>query len=177
MPETIRIFAYGSLLNQASLRKTVPEARNRYPAKVYGFKRIFNLASHYRFCPDKQMPVCVLNLEAADDQTALNGICFEMSESSFVALIDREQNYDMHEVTVHGYDGTGPTHTANLFWAKGHGLFSYLRDSAAQRHYLELCLSGCREFGPDFVDDFKRSTRFWGVEGEESTRRIWDGSY
>ena len=177
MQGSIKIFAYGSLLSETSLRKTVPEARNRYPAKIYGFRRVFNLASHYRYCPDRQSPVCVLNLQRAGPGTMLNGVCFEMSEASFAALIDREQLYEMHEVVVHRYDDAGSPQVANLFWARNHEYFSYLSDSRAQRHYLELCLSGCKEFGPGFIEDFKDSTDFWGVESDAVLERIWNGSY
>ncbi|MGH8500610.1 MAG: gamma-glutamylcyclotransferase family protein, partial [Methylococcales bacterium] len=115
-----RIFAYGSLLNEASLRKTVPNATKLYPAKIVGFRRIFNLASHYRFCFEQQSPVCVLNLEEANSDSVLNGICFEMDASSFDALIGRERIYQMHEVTVYQYNDEGPHRSANVFWAKDH---------------------------------------------------------
>jgi cation transport regulator ChaC len=177
MPETKKIFAYGSLLNEASLRKTVPNAASIYPAKVYGFRRVFNLASHYRFCTRKQSPVCVLNLERADSDSVLNGLCFEMDGSTFAALKSREQIYQMHEVAVHRYNGDGPPQSANLFWARDHELFRYLSDSEAQRHYLDLCITGCQVFGSHFLNDFKMSTGFWGIDSEEEIGRIWQGKY
>lgn len=175
--EPIRIFAYGSLLNERSLRKTVPHAINIYPAKVWGFKRVFNLASHERFCPAKQNPVCVLNLEQADSETALNGLCFEMDGSSFDALIRREQIYQMHEVTVSHYDDGRPNQFARLFWAKDHDLYRYLAGSDAQKHYLNLCIRGCEKFGTQFLNDFKTSTVFWGVNSEAKIQRIWRGDF
>lgn len=172
-----RIFAYGSLLNEASLRKTVPAARNLYPAKIYGFRRIFNLASHSRFCPEKQSPVCVLNLEQTDSNSGLNGLCFELDERSLPALMSREQIYQMQEVAVHRYNDDGPLQTASLFHARDHEWFRYLRGSPAQTHYLNLCLSGCAVFGSRFLHDFKQSTGFWGVDSEEEVGRIWRGVY
>ena len=177
MREPKRIFAYGSLLNEASLRQTVPEARGLYPAKVYGFGRIFNLASHYRFCPYKKSPVCVLNLEPRSEDSMLNGICFEMDERSFGALIAREQIYQMHEVTAHRYNGDGPAQTAWLFWAKDRKPFRYLEGSEAQRHYLNLCIGGCAVFGAQFINDFKKSTVFWNIDSESEIDRIWLGNY
>jgi cation transport regulator ChaC len=176
MTGSTKIFAYGSLMNDSSLRRTVPHATNLYPAKVYGFRRIFNLASHYRYCPERRSPVCVLNLEPAEADSVLNGVCFEMDQSAFAALTSREQIYQMHEVTVHRYNGDGPHELASVFWAKDHKLFRYLTDSDAQKHYLNLCISGGEAFGPRFLEDFKRSTCFWGIDSKD-TDRIWRGTY
>jgi hypothetical protein len=37
--ESIRIFAYGSLLKETSLRKTVPDAKDIYPAQIFWFQK------------------------------------------------------------------------------------------------------------------------------------------
>ncbi|MGR9107866.1 MAG: gamma-glutamylcyclotransferase family protein [Gammaproteobacteria bacterium] len=177
MPEPTRIFAYGSLMNDASRRKTVPEATNSFPAKIYGFRRIFNLASHYRFCREKQSPVCVLNLEPGDRDSIVNGICFEMDGSSFAALIAREQIYQMQEITVHHYHDEGPQQSAFLFQAKDYKPFRYLQGSDAQRHYLNLCITGCQGKGARFLSEFKTTTAFWGIDSEEEIHRIWCGDY
>ncbi len=177
MAESTKIFAYGSLMDNASLRGIVPRATNLYPAKIYGFRRIFNLASHYRYCPEKQSPVCVLNLERSEPDCVLNGICFEIDQSAFPALMNREQIYQMHEVTVHRYNDDGPHLLASLFWAKDHECFRYLTGSNAQKHYLNICMSGCEAFGPRFLEDFKQTTVFWGIDSKEETDRIWRGNW
>ncbi|MCI0734522.1 MAG: hypothetical protein L0Y38_12015, partial [Methylococcaceae bacterium] len=145
--------------------------------KIYGFKRTFNLASHYRFCTEKQSPVCVLNLEPTDAHCVLNGLCFELDGSSLAALMSREQSYQMHEVTVHRYHDDGPRQSASLFRAKDHALFRYLEGSHAQRHYMDLCLTGCEGFGSRFLHDFKQSTGFWGVDSKAEIDKIWQGNY
>ena len=177
MAESIRIFAYGSLLNESSLRKTVPEARNVFPARVFGFKRVFNLASHYRYCSDRKAPICVLNLTAVSTDTAMNGICFEMDHRSFDALIGREQIYEMHDVEIVEYHNPASVHAAKLFWAKHHQPYRYLQDSEAQWHYLNLCLTGCMAYGQQFVDEFKVTTEYWGIESGNDEDRIWRGVY
>jgi len=177
MAGIIRIFAYGSLLNDSSLRKTVPEAGNVFPARVFGFKRVFNLASHYRYCSDRRVPVCVLNLTAVSTDAAINGVCFEMNHRSFDALISREQIYEMHDVEVVEYHNSASVHAAKLFWAKHRQSYKYLRDSAAQRHYMNLCLTGCEAYGQQFVDEFKVSTEFWGINSGHDEDRIWRGVY
>lgn len=177
MAENIRIFAYGSLLNESSLRKTVPEARNVFPARVFGFKRVFNLASHIRYCSDRRAPVCVLNLTAISSNIAMNGTCFEMDNRSFEALIRREQIYQMYDVQVVEYHDPACVYAAKLFWAKHHQSYRYLRDSENQRHYLNLCLAGCGAYGQQFVDDFKGTTEFWGIRSSHDENRIWQGVY
>ncbi len=175
--EPKRIFAYGSLLNEALFRKTVPNATKPYPAIIVGFRRIFNFASHYRFCSENQSPVCVLNLQEAVSDSVLNGICFEMDGSSFDALMCRERIYQMHAVTVYRYNDEGPHRSANVFWAKNHELFRFLTNSSAQMHYLNLCIYGCKSFGSRFLDDFKNSTVFWGIDSDQEIDRIWQGKY
>ena len=78
-----KIFAYGSLINESDLRRTVPEARNILPAKLYGYKRVFDLVSTYRFDPHTGIPICVLNLHRSSSSDFVNGISFEMDDSSF----------------------------------------------------------------------------------------------
>lgn len=173
----IRIFAYGSLLNENSLRKTVPNATNIFPAKVFGFKRVFNLASHYRYCPAIDKPVCVLNLKQSDPDFQLNGICFEMDESSFDALMSREQIYEMHEVGIRHFDNDEPLPSAKLFWAKNHEMYRYLSNSHAQSHYLDLCIRGCERFGPQFLNEFRMSTEFWSIDSDEDIKQIWQGNF
>ena len=176
MSETYKIFAYGSLLHQGSLTRTVPEARNVIPAKVNGLKRVFNLASHYRFDETTQNAVCVLNVEAADPQYVMNGSCFEMDKKSLQQLLQRESGYEFCRVQARHYDRQQDTFTAYYFHAKNFQPYRYLSNSTAQRHYLDLCLQGSAVFGPAFVEDFKRSTSFWEIECEQQ-EAIWNGEY
>jgi cation transport regulator ChaC len=175
--DTTRIFAYGSLLKETSLRKTVPDAQDIYPARVFGFRRVFSLASHYRFCEITGKPVCVLNVERREPESAMNGICFEMDRGSIEALVSREQIYSMHPVTVHDYHGVRPAQTAFLFWASDYEPYCYLAESQAQRHYLDVCLRGCEVFGAKFLEDFRSSTVFPAIDSAEEVVKIWLGEF
>ena len=177
MTENKKIFAYGSLMNESSLRKTVPTACNVFPARVYGFKRVFDLASHYRYCSEQKAPVCVLNLVERTKDISINGICFDMDDRSFNALLSREQIYQLHRVKVFDYRDDNVEFSANLFWAKDYQPYQYLRGSEAQRHYLDLCLSGCSVYGEDFVQEFKATTSFWGLGSNIDSSDIWGGDY
>lgn len=177
MSNTYKIFAYGSLISQSSLKKTVPEARNIFPAATHGLKRVFNLASTYRFDEQQQAPVCVLSAEADAADSVMNGICFEMDEISLDNLLRRESGYDFVRIQAHHYHDRKDIFEAYYFRAKAAEPYRYLANSDAQRHYLRLCLSGSAEFGTSFVEDFKRSTSFWGIDCEQTLSAIWQGDY
>jgi hypothetical protein len=176
MSRTYKIFAYGSLINQNSLTRTVPDARNIMPVKTRGLKRIFNLASTYRYDEQHQAPVCVLNAETADPAHVMNGICFEMDGQSLDRLLARESGYDFCPITACGYYDETEIINAYYFKARDFEPYRYLSSSNEQAHYLNLCLSGCSVFGQPFIDDFISSTSFWDVDQDGQTA-IWQGHF
>ncbi len=177
MKTVYKIFAYGSLINQISLKKTVLEARNIIPAKTYGLQRVFNLASTYRFDSEQNSPICVLNIAETDAESTLNGTCFEMDEVSLDNILQREKGYDFCKIKAHHYHDEKQTFDAYYFRAHQFSPYRYLANSSVQQHYLNLCLHGCMEYGDKFIEDFKNSTTFWGIESEHELTDIWSGSY
>ena len=177
MNKSYKIFGYGSLINQASLKKTVPEARNVVPAKTYGLQRTFNLASHYRFDSDHKSPICVLNIAEASPETALNGVCFDMDEVSLDNLLEREKGYDFCQIKVHHYNDDKQFFDAYYFRAHLFNQYKYLSNSHVQQHYLDICLQGSQAYGDDFISDFKNSTSFWGIDSKTKLDAIWSGNY
>lgn len=176
MSKIYKIFAYGSLINHASLTRTVPEARNIIPAKTFGLKRVFNLASSYRYDPIHQAPVCVLNAEPSDPHVQMNGTCFEMDETSLQDLLDREHGYHFKPIEACHYHDEKTRFSAYYFSAKDFQPYRYLTSSTEQRHYLNLCLRGSAVYGWQFVEDFKRTTTFWDVD-EPDRQAIWRGDF
>ncbi|WP_442497804.1 gamma-glutamylcyclotransferase family protein [Methylobacter sp. sgz302048] len=176
MSKIYKIFAYGSLINQQSLTRTVPEARNITPVKTRGLQRVFNLASTYRYDEQHQAAVCVLNAEDAEPEQVMNGTCFEMDEQSLDRLLEREKGYDFCRITACHYHDEADIFDAYYFKARDFEPYRYLSASKAQAHYLNLCLSGCAVFGQPFVDDFIGSTSFWDVD-EEGQKSIWQGHF
>jgi cation transport regulator ChaC len=172
-----KIFAYGSLINTASLKKTVPGARNMIPAKIFGLQRVFNLASQHRHDERHKQPVCVLNVEPIDSHYILNGACFEMPEESLKNLLHREKGYEFCTIEACHYHDEDQVFQAYIFRAKNFHPYRYLANSSVQKHYLQLCLNGCQVFGSEFVTDFKKSTSFWGIDCERQQAAIWQGKY
>ena len=177
MSRIYKIFAYGSLINHTSLTRTVPEARNIIPAKTFGLKRVFNLASTYRYDPLHRAPVCVLNAEPAAPDAQMNGTCFEMDETSLQNLLERESGYHFRPIEASHYHDESDRFTAHYFTAKDFQPYRYLASSTEQKHYLNLCLNGSAVYGRQFVEDFKRTTTFWGVDNEIDRQAIWQGEY
>lgn len=172
-----KIFAYGSLINQASLKKTVPEARSIFPARAHGLQRVFNLASQHRYDADCQRPVCVVNAGDAAPDCSINGICFEMDETSLRNLLHREKGYQFRAIEIQHYHDHDQVCQAHFFQAQQFQPYRFLAGSSVQKHYLNLCLEGCAVFGQDFVDDFIASTSFWGIGTAAQQQTIWQGNF
>ena len=177
MEKTYKIFAYGSLINRASLTRTVPTAKNIFPAMVNGLQRVFNLASTVRFDEQQQAAVCVLNVQAADAEQTMNGSCFEMGKEFLSELLERESAYEFCQIQARHYHDQQEELTAYYFKAKDFQPYRYLSESKAQRHYLDLCLNGSKGFGDTFVEDFKRSTAFWDIGSDQHQQAIWKGEF
>ncbi len=177
MQTVYKIFAYGSLINQVSLKSTVPEARNIVPAKTYGLQRVFNLASNYRFDADHDCPICVLNIVEAEESSVMNGVCFEIDQVSLDNLLAREKGHDFCQIKAHHYHNDEEEFDAYYFRAQQFTPYQYLPNSRVQQHYLDLCLQGSQEYGEAFISDFKSSTDFWGIESEQQRAAIWSGDY
>lgn len=170
----IRIFSYGSLLDENSLKETVPDAYNLFPARLYGYQRIFDLIAKWRFDEQTGKPICILNVKKTDDSQGMNGMCFDMSEVAFEALLLREKGYDLVETVVESYVDPDEKHQARFFMASNYESYPYSLDSKIQQKYLNHCISGCQKYGKGFLDDFIKSTEFYGIKVEDYHNKIWN---
>lgn len=168
----MKIFAYGSLMNINDLGRTVPKAANMFPVKLYGYRRIFDLESTYRFDPITNLPISVLNLEAASSFDYVNGICFDMDDQSFEDLLEREKAYNLLETTVVDYFKP-QDHKAHFFISSNYEKYPYQLGSNLQLRYLEICAEGCSIYGNQFFEDFMNSTHFFGVDIDKYNELIW----
>lgn len=157
MSRTFRIFGYASLINEDSLKKTVPDATNIRPCKIYGFVRVFNVESTTRFCKEKGVPACVMNLEKDEINNYVNGITFEMSEKHFNDLLNREGAYELVEVDCYDYESDSK-YRANFFRSPKYEAYPYQSGQKEQEEYLKTCLDGCKKYGEQFLDHFKETT-------------------
>ena len=161
-------------MNSNDLIRTVPQARNKLPVKLHGYRRVFNLESTYRFDPVTNTPICVLNLETSSSFDFVNGICFDMDNQSFDALLEREKAYSLIQATVSDYFDGNINYQSYFFVSKDAERYPYQLESELQLDYLAICVDGCHNYGQGFLDDFKRSTYFFGVDNNKYEELIWD---
>lgn len=84
------LFAYGSLMNPASLRKTLPDERIIQRAAIKGFKRKMNAPfDGYAY----------LNI-VPDPTSTVAGVLIPMSEKEFKLFSSREEGYVKTDVTA-----------------------------------------------------------------------------
>lgn len=156
MTEKTTIFGFGSLLNNASLRATIPDVTAVDPVVLEDYARVFETVSTNRFAADRT-PVCVLNIrqEAAG---RVNGVCFDVSQKYFDSLLAREEAYTLAEVSVACFT-TGKKRLAYAFLGKEEMKNSnFLFGEPTQMDYLQLCIDGAKDFGDEFYKMFLETT-------------------
>lgn len=159
MNKTLTIFEYGSLINEKSLKKTVPSVTNIRPTIIYGFLRIFNLKSTSRFDNEIGKFSCILNVEKAEEGLpSINGICFDMPIEEFEKLLEREKAYELVQVEAIDYNNKNNRCRAFMFRAKHYDTYPYQYESEKQEEYLQICIEGCKNFGDDFYEKFCKTT-------------------
>ena len=159
--DIIKIFGYGTLINEASLRETVPDAKNICLGKVKGYIRVFNIKESRLLTRKNEGDISVLNVIKSNNLENNNyivGVCFDISVEDIKNLQEREKQYDLREVIVEDYKNKDVVYKAFMWVGNNYEEFSYQFDSIAQKEYLDICLDGCRNFGELFLDEFKSTT-------------------
>lgn len=157
MDKKFRIFGYGSLINYESLISTSPSATNIFPARLYGFIRVFNIKDT-KFVEDSSKPKCVLNIEKSEYNQFINGVCFEVDLDGLEKLKEREEGYELISVEVCSLCEEKKICKAFTFRVPHYEAFDYQFDSLDQKKYLDMCLDGCMGISYDFLLEFKETT-------------------
>lgn len=151
----IKIFGYGSLINEQSLKKTSPNSKILYPAKTYGFIRVFNLASTNRICSITNKSVAVLNVEKGEYNEQINGVCIEVSKEEFKHILEREKGYELIEIEILDYNNENNKTKGYMFRARHYEPYDFIFNSQMQNEYLTICIEGAKNFGEQFLEEFK----------------------
>ena len=154
------VFGYGSLLNEKSLLSTVSEIIEIKPALISGYRRDFGLwveDGMKHDCADQcGKAYYAMNAEKKEG-AKMNGVLIKVDQEQYDKLVQREKQYDIHDVEVYDFVENKVITNGSLFVAsKGAGGFNF--DNPAQLKYLQICLEGARSFGQDFYDEFVRTT-------------------
>lgn len=145
----MKLFGYGSLMDEHSLRATAPDARIIDVASLAGYKRVFDLESSSRRNKLTDLHACVLNIRE-DSSTTITGVLIELSEARHEELLLREERYTQEIVTL--TNGV----SVSTFIAHGYKPYPYKFGDTAETEYLQMCLNAADSYG--FKDNFLHST-------------------
>lgn len=157
-----QIFGYGSLINEKSLRATVPDAFDLRLTFIKGFVRDFSLWDSEGFTETNLdvagIPYCALDVKSVVDQNSrVNGVVFSVNSNYFDNLLKREQGYELVKTIGYGFHTNEKIGECYVFSAnKNNGEFD--TNSKAQKRYLEVCLSGAKGHGQKFYKEFMATT-------------------
>ena len=153
--DSVKIFGYGSLVNEYSLLRTSPDATEIKTVYIKGFRRSFNLLTSKSHGPLIDQPYCVLDVEkSAGDNVC--GIVFTITKS-LKELKDREHKYQPIETEAFDFETNTLIGKVCVF-SSGRNDSSYIMNSPAQARYLGMCLAEAKAYGQDFYQQFLSTT-------------------
>lgn len=162
MTDKIKIFGYGSLLLDSSLRRTVKNPMNATPAFVKGYIRNFSFDGvngyTYEGVPEDVfgIPFNGANMINAQPDEMVNGVVFEVDEQDFAELKIRETNYHLVKTNYYDFKNQKLLGECSTFISEFvRNKFEY---NVAQKYYVDICLEGARSFGIDFFEEFLKTT-------------------
>jgi hypothetical protein len=147
----MKIFGYGSLMNQNSLKKSFNEFKIVGVDSLEGYYRIFNFKSPDRHNKETGEYSSVLNLNEHAD-TSISGVVIEIPQKQIDNLMNREKGYDCVEVMLNSGE---KVHT---FLAKENTIYNYIFEDSVQKEYLDMCLSACKSYGYSVYKNFITTT-------------------
>lgn len=176
------VFAYGSLMQPDSLRRSLPDIdlSQCRPAVLTAYTRCFGIAfPNDGSQPDKayfdskgERPEIVLLCDVVSDAGAwTNGVCLPVNAAQLDALRDRERRYDLIDVTesVEAYPSISPligavgVFTGKAEFTKPAEIARGVLSSA----YLETVRAGARHWdqaAPGFEQAFVNTTQLPPLE-------------
>lgn len=122
----MKIVAYGSLMNQNSLEKTLQRSAQLITVTVPNVQRVFNAPfGDYAF----------LNLAFVEDNS-IEAAYFELDKEEIEKFNQRERGSELVEVMAGMYA---------FVWPK-----AYCKDLPVLQSYIDFCQTGCRELNINF---------------------------
>lgn len=179
------IFGYGSLMNTESRDTTGRAGLHALPARIspdFGYVRSWCARS-------QRLGFTALGLRhrrAGEDGWSINGVVFPVAPDMLPRFDRRESGYDRVAVPralIEGvsWEGLPATGTIWAYVPKGLSAPSAMPLLPDLRHpilqsYLDLCLEGALEHGPDFAREMIATTADWNgfwLNDREIARRPW----
>lgn len=188
----IQVVGYGSLLSEASARRTAPSVARFRVVRVRGWIRVFSKVSlvwRERNPGDDALAIAVLAARPRAGASLL-GTAFDVDEEDFLAMFEREHHYRWVEVTCEEGDGSTTIGRLCAEWSdEDYRLNRCVTRAEYERRvgrrydgplwrddirpsppYLDACLEAARALGPDVHEDFLETTFL--ADGRRSLR-VW----
>lgn len=99
------IFGYGSLMDQKSTIRTMPSAKNFRPARLFNYRRVFNLVSiggiqRGEACLETNEVAALAISPALSSSSFVDGILFDIPQDELSGYFEREHRYKRIEVSA-----------------------------------------------------------------------------
>lgn len=141
------LVGYGTLLNRASMEKTVGSSALRkpfFPVIVTGYRRLFNLVPDY-YQPsfrlrDEPVEVGAANIQVAPGER-FNGLAVPVTEGELSALDERERFYQRVEVQVFSFPDEEPMGQAFAYSAPPDSPWVRMNDEALLPRWQDVVLA------------------------------------
>lgn len=165
-----RIVGYGSLINENSLKSTLPGYSGcKIPVYVEGFERRFNRISVARLKTPEERARLWPNVGTLDvirkDGACINAVLLYVSSSQIKSLKEREVGYHLESVDALDFDTRKFLCRAEIFVSNpmqvlvGDRICDINSDEIMPiPSYMEECFEGAREIGEDFLKVWKQTT-------------------
>ena len=149
-----RVFAYGTLINRRSRRKTGASGE-ALPVRLRGWQRAWNKRVESSF-------MTVLGVRRQAGATC-NGVVFSVEDADLESFDAREAGYRREPITGSDLAPIGD-HAPRI-----EGAWVYVPEDPCSptqefpiaQSYLDVCLGGCLDFGREFALEFVRTTEGW----------------
>lgn len=154
----IGVLGYGSILNPEELSFLDGGRDRATPVRVEGFRRVFNQEASWRDAADEKR--AVLNVTRDGDARCNAVLLSDLARDEYADYRERERGYRLVEVETDAISAYGAAD------ADVDGLDLVLiavgekADAGIEPipSYLDVCLSGAREWGTEFEREFVETT-------------------
>ena len=174
------IFGYGSLINAVSRFQTMPKSKDAIPVRISqecGYYRIWN----FRGTTSK---LTALGIQKADDPIsglAMNGVIYPVDCDDMSLCDQREAGYCRVEVpwelvTCLSWEKLPDAQKTNLWMYVPEKPEQPSIDYPILQSYVDVCITGCLEYGEEFAREFLETTLGWNqfwINDRLLPRRPW----
>ncbi|MCH8888498.1 MAG: gamma-glutamylcyclotransferase [SAR324 cluster bacterium] len=174
------IFGFGSLINSRSRFQTNPGSKDAVPVKIssaFGYLRCWN----FHGATSLLTALGVRELSENEMGRSINGIIYPADGEDMSLCDEREEGYLRVELP---WEYVEPLSWFALPDPSQTRLWMYVpelsqppsREYPILQSYIDVCLSGCLEFGEDFAREFLETTFEWSpfwINDRVLARRPW----